>query len=235
MDLTKVVQQIRGPKGTEVRLTISPADNRSATNVISLVRDEIKLEDSEAKAVLIEMPDAHGGTNRIGVINVPSFYAPIDSNAHSYISVDTAKLIKKLEAEKVNGIVLDLRSNPGGSLEEAVKFTGLFIKDGPVVQARDSFGTVTVENDTDSSEPYDGPLAVMINRFSASAAEIAAAALQDYGRAIIIGDTSTPRQGHGAKSEPTQAVAGAISLAAADFRNKRPRHHQDHHPQILPH
>jgi carboxyl-terminal processing protease len=202
MELGRVVQLIRGPKGTQVRLTISPADDRTARRVVTLTRDEVKLDDSEheASAKLIEMPDGHGGTNRIGVIDVPSFYAtiPLSGNDHStpkFISEDVAKLIKKLKQEKVAGIILDLRSNPGGSLEEAIKFTGMFIKDGPVVLARDPNGQVTVDSDTDSSVLYDGPLAVMINRFSASAAEIAAAALQDYGRAIIIGDISTHGKG----------------------------------------
>ncbi|MEJ0088875.1 MAG: carboxy terminal-processing peptidase [Limisphaerales bacterium] len=200
MDLTKVVQLIRGPKGTEVRLTISPADDRAAREVVTLVRDEIKLEDQEAKATLIEMPDGHGSTNRLGVIDLPSFYATIDlpgSDGHSSKSTtaDVAKLIKKLKEEKANGIILDLRNNPGGSLEEAVKFTGLFIKDGPVVLARAPDGNVSMRADTDSSVLYDGPLAVLINRFSASAAEIAAAALQDYGRAVVVGDTSTHGKG----------------------------------------
>ena len=194
MELGKVVQLIRGPKGTQVRLTISPADDRAVRRVVTLVRDEIKLQDQEAKAKLIETPDGDR-TNRIGVIDVPSFYAPIDSDAHSFISVDVAKLIKKLQQEKVSGIVLDLRNNPGGSLEEAIKFTGLFIKDGPVVLARNPDGQVLVDSNTTSSMVYDGPLAVMVNRFSASAAEIAAAALQDYGRALIVGDTSTHGKG----------------------------------------
>ncbi|MDD5140405.1 MAG: carboxy terminal-processing peptidase [Verrucomicrobiales bacterium] len=200
MELGKVVQLIRGSKGTEVRLTISPAADRTARHVVTLTRDEIKLEDSEAKAKLIEMPNGHGGTNRIGVIDLPSFYATIDlpgSASHSVKSTttDVAMLIKKLEQEKVDGIILDLRSNPGGSLEEAIKFTGLFIKDGPIVLARSPDGSVKVDADTDSSVLYGGPLAVLINRFSASAAEIAAAALQDYGRAIVIGDISTHGKG----------------------------------------
>lgn len=211
MDLEKVVQQIRGPKGTEVRLTISPADDRAARRVVTLVRDEIKLEDQEAKAKLIELPDGHGSTNRIGVINLPSFYAPIPSggNEHAtpkYTSVDVAKLIKKLKQEKVSGIVLDLRNNPGGSLDEAIKLTGLFIKDGPVVQTRSTDGSVLVDSDQDSSVAYDGPLAVMINRFSASAAEIAAAALQDYGRAIIVGDTSTHGKGTVQNLDPLRSI-----------------------------
>ncbi len=201
MELEKVVQQIRGPKGTEVRLTVSPAPDFTTRKVVSLVRDEIKLEDSEAKAKLIEMPDNHGGTNRLGIIELPSFYAPVDLSANNgratpkFTSVDVAKLVKKLKQEHVSGIIIDLRSNPGGSLEEAIKFTGLFIKEGPVVQARNPDGAVTVDKDTDPEELYTGPLAVMINRFSASAAEIAAAALQDYGRALIVGDTSTHGKG----------------------------------------
>lgn len=198
MELEKVVQQIRGPKGTEVRLTISPESDRAARKVVPLVRDEIKLEDSEAKAKLIEYPDGQ----RIGIIDLPSFYAsmgdPTSSQGRTtpkFTSVDVAKLLKKLKQEKVSGIIIDLRTNPGGSLEEAIKFTGLFIKDGPVVLARDPDGHVQVDSDTDPDELYDGPLVVMINRFSASASEIAAAALQDYGRALIVGDTSTHGKG----------------------------------------
>ena len=144
MELGKVVQLIRGPKGTEVRLTISPAEDRAVRRVVTLIRDEIKLEDQEAKAQLIELPDGHGGTKRLGVIDLPSFYATIDlpgNTEHSTAkstTADVTRLIKKLESEKVAGIILDLRGNPGGSLEEAVKFTGLFIKDGPVVLARSS-------------------------------------------------------------------------------------------------
>ena len=197
MELGKTVQLIRGPKGTEVRLTISPVEDRAARRVVTLIRDEIKLEDQEAKARLIESPDGHGGTNRIGVVDLPSFYAPVDLSGNSghtapkYTSVDVAKLIKKLEQEKAAGIILDLRGNPGGSLEEAVKLTGLFIKDGPVVLARSPDGSVNVDSDNDPSVLYSGPLIVLVNRLSASASEIAAAALQDYGRALVVGDIST--------------------------------------------
>jgi len=200
MELEKVVQQIRGPKGTEVRLTISPAEDRTARKVVTLVRDEIKLENSEAKAKLIERPDGHGGTNRIGVIDLPSFYAPVSGlgnlgSTPKFTSVDVAKLVEKLKQEKVDGIIIDLRFNPGGSLEEAKRFTGLFIKEGPVVLARNSDGQTMVESDPDPSVLYEGPLVVMINHFSASASEIAAAALQDYGRALIVGDKSTHGKG----------------------------------------
>ena len=198
MELGKVVQLIRGPKGTEVRLTISPVEDRAVRRVVTLIRDEIKLEDQEAKAQLIELPGGHGGTTRLGVIDLPSFYATIDlpgNTEHSTAkstTADVTRLIKKLKSEKAAGIILDLRGNPGGLLEEAVKFTGLFIKAGPVVLARSSSdGPVNVESDTDSSVLYDGPLVVLVNRLSASASEIAAAALQDYGRALIVGDIST--------------------------------------------
>ncbi len=195
MELEKVVQMIRGPKNTEVRLTISPGENRTLRREVVLVRDEIKLENAEAKAKIIEQTDGR----RIGIIDLPSFYAPVDLGGSQatpkYTSVDVAKLLNKLKEEKVSGVILDLRGNPGGSLEEAVKFTGLFIKSGPVVLARDPDGRTMVDGDPDASQPYDGPLIVMVNRFSASASEIAAAALQDYGRAIIVGDSSTHGKG----------------------------------------
>lgn len=196
MELGKVVQMIRGPKSTEVRLTISPATDRTARRIVTLVRDEIKLEDAEAKAKLVEMPDG----KRLGIIDLPSFYAPVDLGSSrrstpQYTSADVAKLVRKLKEEKVSGIIIDLRSNPGGSLEEAVRFTGLFIKDGPIVLARNPDGQVMVDNDPDPAQVYGGPLVVMVNRFSASASEIAAAALQDYDRALIVGDTSTHGKG----------------------------------------
>ena len=197
MGLPKVVSLIRGPKGTQVRLTISPVQDRAARRVVTLIRDEINLNDQTVKARLIEGPDGHGGTNRIGVIDLPSFYAPVDLSGsasrskQNYVSDDAAKLIKKLKEEKIAGLILDLRNNPGGSLEEAIKFTGLFIKDGPVVLARDSNGRFSIDSDNDPGVVYDGPLVVLVNRLSASASEIAAAALQDYGRALIVGDTST--------------------------------------------
>jgi carboxyl-terminal processing protease len=209
MNLNKVVQMIRGPKGTEVRLTIIPAgEPNSATNTISLIRDEIKLEDQAAKAKVIDVPIADGQTNRLGVINLPSFYGSVDlggarhmelasEGAHGGRSTtaDVARLLKKLKAEHVNGVILDLRANGGGFLEEAVNLTGLFIKDGPVVQVRDWKGDLQEEDDHDSSVLYDGPLIVLTSRFSASASEILAGALQDYGRALIVGDSSTHGKG----------------------------------------
>ncbi len=204
MSLNKAVQLIRGPKGTEVRLTVIPAGADSSERVeIRLIRDEIKLEDQAAKAKLIEFPPRSPGENpvRIGVIDLPSFYASFDP-AHTRgkgeirsTAADVAKLLTKLKQENVSGIVLDLRRNGGGSLEEAKRLTGLFIKEGPVVQVRDADGSIEEDRDNDPSVLYDGPLVVLTSRFSASASEILAGALQDYGRALIVGDASTHGKG----------------------------------------
>lgn len=209
MALNKVVSMIRGPKGTEVRLTIQPANaDASDRYVLPLIRDEIKLEDQAAKGKVIEIPNGKSAPVRLGVIDLPSFYAPMDFGmgpqmlaaadgpAHGrFTSKDVASLLKKFEKEKVAGVILDLRRNGGGSLEEAVKLTGLFIKSGPVVQVKSSDGTLFLDEDEDPSVTYDGPLIVLTSRFSASASEIVAGALQDYGRALIVGDQSTHGKG----------------------------------------
>jgi carboxyl-terminal processing protease len=219
MELEKIVQMIRGQKGTEVRLTISPAeDNYTSRRVITLVREEIKLEDKQAKASIIEYPDGQ----RIGIIDLPSFYAPIGDGTSAtkttpkYTSVDVAMLLKKLKQEKVSGVILDLRSNPGGSLEEAVKFTGLFINGGPVVQQRDAINKTNAISIPEPGPVYDGPLMVMLNRFSASASEIAAAALQDYGRAIIVGDTSTHGKGTIQQLQPLRPFVWPATATATN-------------------
>jgi len=211
MDLAKIVEMIRGPIGTQVRLTINPADQPTVRRLVALTRDEIKLEDEHAKAELVDLPITHGKPNRIGIIDLPSFYATMepggsDHLSASYATVDVAKLIRKLEQENVSGIILDLRHNPGGSLEEAVSLTGLFIKGGPVVQARDPNGDVNVYSDNDPSQLYSGPLVVLVDRLSASAAEIAAAALQDYGRALVVGDTSTFGKGTVQALQPLEGL-----------------------------
>ncbi len=202
MNLTKTVQLIRGPKGTEVQLTVIPEHESSPRTVISLIRDEIALADSAAKGTVIELPGRAGETNRLGVINLNSFYAPMGPSAKSgkdssgeYTSVDVAKLLTKFKNENVGGVILDLRYNGGGSLDEAVKLAGLFIKEGPMVQIKTSEGRVIVLPDPDPTSLYDGPLIVLTSRFSASASEIVAAALQDYGRALIVGDISTHGKG----------------------------------------
>ena len=199
MKLNKVVEMIRGPKDTEVRLTIIPVDapDPSTRKVVTLIRDKINLEDGEAKSKIIELPAVNGKVRRLGIIDLPSFYGDMQSRRPDRKSptTDVAKLLKKFMDEKVGGVILDLRRNGGGSLEESINLTGLFIKEGPVVQVRDSDGKITVDKDTDPSVLYDGPLIVLTSRFSASASEILAGALQDYGRALIVGDISTHGKG----------------------------------------
>jgi len=200
MKLNKVVEMIRGPKGTEVRLQVIPADasDESVRKVVSLIRAEIPLEDSEAKAKIIELPPEDGKpAQRIGIIDLPSFYADMGNRSadHKSTTTDVRKLLRKLQEEKISGLILDLRRNGGGSLEEAIKLTGLFIPKGPVVQVKDFDGRVTVDSDTDEDVAYNGPLVVLVSRFSASASEILAAALQDYGRALLVGDISTHGKG----------------------------------------
>ncbi|MEY4483561.1 MAG: hypothetical protein RL693_1013, partial [Verrucomicrobiota bacterium] len=189
MPLPQVVDLIRGTKGTTVRLSVIPAGDAdsAARKTIAIVRDEIKLEDQQAKARIVDLPAADGKTERIGVIDLPGFYQSKGTSA----TADVAKLIHKLQQEGVGGLILDLRRNGGGSLEEAINLTGLFIPSGPVVQTRTLDGRVEVGSDRDSQTLYGGPLVVLVSRFSASASEIVAGALQDYGRAIIVGDTST--------------------------------------------
>lgn len=203
MKLNKVVEMIRGPKGTDVTLTIIPANaaDSSERRTLTLTRDEIKLEDQEAKARLFELSNPDGSTARLGLIDLPSFYASFEIGKVAEkaeprsTTDDVARLITKLVAEGAQGIVLDLRRNGGGSLEEAIRLTGLFIKEGPIVQVRDANGDIHTESDQDPAVGYDGPLVVLVSRFSASASEILAAALQDYGRALVVGDKQTHGKG----------------------------------------
>jgi carboxyl-terminal processing protease len=212
MPLPKIVEMIRGPKGTQVTLTINPvgAPDSSVHKDVTLVRDEIKLEDQEAKACLYENPDATGAASRLGVITIPSFYADTDRSMSGKeghpksMTADVERLLKRLKDEKVGGIVLDLRHNGGGYLEEATRLTGLFVKAGPVVQTKDANGDTTVETCRRSKALYDGPLVVLTSRFSASASEILAGALQDYNRALIVGDHSTFGKGTVQTMQPLQ-------------------------------
>ncbi len=201
MKLRKVVQLIRGDKGTTVRLLIQPGDatDPSARREISLVRDEVKLNDKRARATLEQVPSADSqGTLPIGVIELPAFYgANEDEGGNPGVSAtnDVEELLRKLIAAGAKGIVLDLRRNGGGLLSEAVDLTGLFIARGPVVQVRDSLNRVEVRDDENPRTVWDGPLAVLTSRYSASASEIVAGALQNYGRAIVVGDNSTHGKG----------------------------------------
>jgi carboxyl-terminal processing protease len=195
MKLDRLVQMIRGEKGTVVRLRVLPADaiDPSTKVTITLTRDEIKLTDQEAKAKIITVPAASGGRNlRVGVIDLPSFYADMKSVVEPKSTTrDVEKLVTYLKKEGVDGMILDLRRNGGGSLSESVALTGLFIPEGPVVQIKDARGLIKQLRDTDEGMLYAGPLVVLTSRASASASEIAAAALQDYGRAVVVGEKST--------------------------------------------
>ncbi len=194
LPLSQAVELIRGKKGTPVLLNIISADaaDDSERKTITIIREEIKLEDQQAKAQIIDLP-VGDATQRIGVIDLPSFYAGEGDGkgAPTSCSADVEKLIGKLSKEGVTGIILDLRLNGGGSLQEAIDLTGLFIPTGPVVQTRNLEGRLEVGIDHDRKLAWDGPLVVLTSRFSASASEILAGALQDYGRAVIVGDTST--------------------------------------------
>ncbi|MFH1499031.1 MAG: carboxy terminal-processing peptidase [Verrucomicrobiota bacterium] len=209
MKLRKIVEMIRGPKDTKVRLVIQPADaaDSSARREITITRDVVNLDSARAYGAVFQVPasadeaaadsPAPAKTRPIGVITLPAFYGP-DLNAESKqnsASEDVAELIKRLQSQGIDGLVLDLRGNGGGLLSEAIALTGLFIKDGPVVQVRSYYGDVKVDSDEDPAVAYDGPLVVLTSRFSASASEIVAGALQNYGRAVIIGDTSTHGKG----------------------------------------
>lgn len=192
--LSDVVDLIRGPKGSNVRMSIVPAlmgANASAKE-ISLVRDNIKLDSQAAKSHILEV-ETNTGNSRIGIISLPSFYIDFEARAkgdQEYRSTtrDVTKLIKALKQDQIDGIIIDLRGNGGGSLEEVITLTGLFIDEGPVVQVKNSDGRVRTHRDTDSGLLYAGPLAVMVNHQSASASEIFAGAIQDYKRGLIVGE-----------------------------------------------
>lgn len=188
------VKLIKGPKGTVVRLQILPADALPNTppKEYRLVREKINLVDGRAKKDILTVPTKEG-ERRLGVITVPQFYRDFEGvqrreKGFASTTNDVKKLINELKEEGIDGLIVDLRNNGGGSLYEAVAMTGLFIKSGPVVQIKETMGQTDVQSDPDPTLVYDGPLAVMVNRFSASASEIFAAAIQDYKRGIVIGE-----------------------------------------------
>lgn len=200
MKLRKIVDLIRGQKGTQVRLVVQPADatDPSVRREITLMRDVVNLDSARARGAIFEVPNAAGKLSPIGVITLPAFYGP-DSNSDgaekTSATRDVAELIKRLQQAGIEGLVLDLRHNGGGLLSEAIDLAGLFIKQGPVVQVKNYYGEVKVDSDENPSLAYSGPLAVLVSKFSASASEIVAGALQNYGRAIVIGDSSTHGKG----------------------------------------
>ena len=191
-----VVKLIKGPKGTKVRLGILPAETGvgGAVEEFVLVRDKIKLEDQQAKKQMINY-QKNGKSMQLGVITLPSFYMDFeayqkgDPNYNS-TTRDVQRLIRELQREGMDGLVLDLRNNGGGSLAEAIDLTGIFIKNGPVVQVKNSANKIEVGADEDPSIAYNGPLVVLTNRFSASASEIFAGAIQDYNRGVVVGEST---------------------------------------------
>ncbi|KAF1723150.1 carboxy terminal-processing peptidase [Pseudoxanthomonas wuyuanensis] len=193
-----VVAQIRGKKDTKVRLEYIPAEAGidGAHQQVVITRQKVKLEEQAAKAETIVVPAGAGEPERrIGVIKLPAFYQDFEGrrrNPNDFTSAtrDIARLLAQFKIDGVDGVVMDLRQNGGGSLDEAIELTGLFIDKGPVVQVRESGGRVTVNSDRKPGVAWDGPLAVLINRGSASASEIFAGAIQDYGRGLVIGETS---------------------------------------------
>jgi carboxyl-terminal processing protease len=191
--LTDVVQLIRGPKGTKVRLQVQAAKDgaNAIPKTIELIREKVTLEEQSAKKDVFEIENG-GKAFKIGIIEIPAFYSDFEAMQKgdpNYKSTtrDVKKLIAELKKDKVDGILIDLRHNGGGSLQEAIQLSGLFIKDGPVVQVKNADGSIDVGDDPDPEIIYDGPLAVVVDRLSASASEIFAGAIQDYGRGLIIG------------------------------------------------
>lgn len=223
MKLDKVVEKIRGKKNTTVRLMVIPAGatDPSKREIIEIRRDEVQLKDQRAKAELLEFED-DGKQTRIGWITLPAFYANMDGPSllnkkeQTSTTKDVSALLARLKQEGIKGLVIDLRRDGGGSLEEAINLTGLFIPKGPVVQAKDSNGKISVSHDTNAGVGYNGPLVVLVNRLSASASEIFAAALQDYGRAVIVGDERTFGKGTVQTVLDLGRLMPTFSLGSAD-------------------
>jgi carboxyl-terminal processing protease len=199
MKLDDVVEQIRGKAGTVVRLAILSEDSEIKT--INIVREKIKLEDSAARGVVFDQgsgPD--GKPYKIGVIDLPSFYADLEnagrrSSEYKSTTRDVDRILRDFRSQGVDAVVLDLRRNGGGSLREAIDCTGLFINYGPVVQVKDAYGQIQKYHDEKPGMSWDGPLVVLTSKFSASASEILAGAVQDYGRGIVVGDTTSHGKG----------------------------------------
>tara|TARA_B110000483_G_scaffold176528_1_gene208748 strand:- start:1939 stop:4068 length:2130 start_codon:yes stop_codon:yes gene_type:complete len=218
--LDEVVQLIRGPKDTTVRLEVIPAKSKSTDErkVITIVRNKVKLEEQSAQKKMLEIP-AGDEIIKIGVIDIPAFYIDFDAmrrGEKDYKSTtrDVKKLLQELEIDGVDGIIIDLRNNGGGSLQEANELTGLFIEYGPTVQIRHSSRRVWRDGKRLKSPYYEGPLVVLVNRLSASASEIFAGAMQDYDRAIIVGDSSF---GKGTVQTLVPLTEGQLKITESKF------------------
>jgi carboxyl-terminal processing protease len=196
MKLDDVVGMIRGKAGTVVRLSVM-SENDSQLHTVSIVREKIKLEDQAARGEIFEQGTLpNGQPQKIGIIELPSFYADMTRNGGGRsTTVDVQRILKDFESKGVNGLILDLRKNGGGSLPEAINLTGLFIDIGPVVQVKNPLGTIEKLNDDQRGMAWDKPLVVLTSKFSASASEILAGAVQDYGRGLVVGDTTTHGKG----------------------------------------
>lgn len=214
-----VVQLVRGPKGSVVRLNVMPEGSTIETKTISITRDTVKLEDQSAKSEIVEIEGEDGKVHRIGVINLPTFYIDFEAlqrNQTDYRSStrDVRDLLNKLKDENVEAVVVDLRRNGGGSLSEANSLVGLFIPRGPTVQVRDADGNNIQQGDPDGHVTYDGPLAVLVNRLSASASEIFAGAIQDHNRGIVLGSQTF---GKGTVQELIPLQDGQMKITRAKF------------------
>lgn len=194
MKLDRLVQMIRGEKGSTVRMRVIPADaiDPATRVVITIVRDEIKLTDQEAKAKIFTVPGKNGKPSRVGMIDLPSFYADMRGGSDGKSATrDTERLIVEMKKRGMDSLIIDLRRDGGGSLSEAVSLSGLFITKGPVVLVKDARGTIKPLPDNDPMTAFDGPLIVLTSRGSASASEIFAAVIQDYGRGVVVGEKNT--------------------------------------------
>ncbi len=211
MRLDDAVKLIRGKKGTEVRLTIRKLNGEEV--IIPIIRDVVILEETYAKSAIVIDEETK---RKIGLINLPKFYADFTGNGGRTCSKDVKEEIRKLKAENVDGIVIDLRMNGGGSLQDVVDMGGLFIKEGPIVQVKQKTSAPNVLKDNDNGELfYNGPLVILVSQFSASASEILAAAMQDYGRAVVVG---TPTYGKGT----VQSFVGLDRLLPSQLTHIRP-------------
>lgn len=213
MKLSDIVDLIRGEIGTIVRLKVIPKGKPGEVELIDIMRDKIDLKDSLATADLIITKDPAGAEQKLGWITLPSFYADMDGGQTS-TTTDVRRLLTRLSIEGINGLVIDLRDNGGGSLEEAINMTGLFIRKGPVVQSLDWRGNRDQKYSRNGEAVYGGPLIVLVNKASASASEIFAAALQDYGRAVIVGDESTFGKGTVQQLRPVMSRKLALPFTA---------------------
>ena len=215
MKIDKVVDFIRGKEGSSVALKVEPAGGAPGeTKIIVIERGKVEMKDEQASGEVIEMKSASGANRRLGILTLPSFYADFEEGKIR-CSVDVERILKRLMEEKIEGLILDLRNNGGGSLEEVRRMTGFFIESGPVVQVKNTLGQVQVK-DSDSGKPiYTGPMVVMTDKSSASASEILAGALQDFNRAVIVGDSST--FGKGTVQQPMD-IGRMLPLFAARNR-----------------